>query len=71
MSKGKRVVRHRKTNLSLQDEVEVRIRDEWLGGRVSRSTGGGAEVDVRLHDGRVMKNLTAKDVRRAPRPGSE
>ena len=59
----KRITRSRKTGLKVGDGAEVRVNDVWLKGKVARSTGNGAEVDVRLDDGRVMKNLTAKDVR--------
>ena len=59
----KRATRSRKTNLKVHDGAEVRINDVWLKGTVARSMGGGAEVDVRLDDGRTMRNLTSKDVR--------
>lgn len=59
----KKATRSRRSGFRQGDDVEVRINDAWLKGKVSRSLFKGVEVDVRLEDGRVMKNLTAKDVR--------
>jgi hypothetical protein len=61
--KKKRVTRSRRTGLKVHDGAEVLVNGVWLKGTVARSMGNGAEVDVRLDDGRTMRNLTSKDVR--------
>lgn len=59
----KRIVRARKSGLTQGDQVEVRINETWRRGQVSRSVNKGAIMDVRMDDGKVLTNLTAKDVR--------
>lgn len=59
----KRIIRARKSGLNQGDQVEVRINETWRRGQVSRSLNKGAVMDVRMDDGKVLTNLTAKDVR--------
>jgi hypothetical protein len=59
----KKATRSRRTGLKVHDLAEVLVNGAWLKGTVARSMGNGAEVDVRLDDGRTMRNLTSKDVR--------
>ena len=63
--------RRRSTSLLVGDKVQARVIDDWLPGQVCRSIARGAEVDVRLLDGRVMRSLTAKDVRKAKEADDE
>jgi hypothetical protein len=55
--------RTKRSGLSVGDRALARCGDDWCPGTVSRSVGRGAEVDVRLDDGRVIRNLTSKDVK--------
>lgn len=59
----KRQRRSKRTGFAVGDDVEARIGDDWHYGKVSRSLHRGVEVDVRLENGKVMTNLTAKDLR--------
>ena len=55
--------RSKRSLLEVGDRVEARVGDDWIPGAVSRSLFRGVEMDVRLDDGRVMKNLSAREVR--------